>query len=71
MAVKKPVIQVLSGEDYDLIQSQLTQIENLPSVYDRAEECGVDCEEYRKMHEQSAARLKQILTVWFPRGRPR
>ena len=60
---------VLSNEDYDAMTAELKRLEDLPGVMAKAEKCGVDCTEYRKMADDAKARIELLLKTWFPKGR--
>lgn len=71
MAAKQPEPAILNEAHYDALTASLEQLKQLPGVMDKAERCGVDCLEYRKMHEYALESLQKIRNEWFPKGRPR
>ena len=71
MAKSTPAPAILTEAHYDALQAALDQLQHLPGVMDKAERCGVDCAEYRKMNEYAVESLNKIKSEWFPKGRPR
>jgi hypothetical protein len=70
MARKQAAPQILNADHYDQIQAALRVAESLPEECSRAEQLGIDCAEYRKMHEYAVNWLKLALRLYFPNGRP-
>lgn len=62
---------VLTQSDYDQMMLALKNLDDVPGVIAKAETCGVNCEEYRKMLDYTKNALDQMIKTWFPKGRPK
>jgi hypothetical protein len=69
---KSPTEPVILGEShYDALTASLDRLKQLPQVMEKAEKCGVNCDEYRKMLDFAGESLETIRKTWFPKGRPK
>ncbi len=71
MANKQPEPVILDRSHYDALVHALERLKQLPNVMDRAERCGVDCSEYRKMQAIAEEGLNKIRAEFFPKGPPK
>lgn len=71
MAKPQPEPVILGEAHYDALTASLERLKQLPGVMAKAESCGIDCQEYRKMHEYAGESLEKIRQTFFPKGRPK
>ncbi len=69
MAKNQPVV-ILTQAHYDAIQAALARLKGIPAVIAKARKCGVNCDEYDAMHQFATQKNQELLTTWFPKGRP-
>lgn len=63
--------EILNANDYDQLIAALRGLESVPAIMTKAKSCGVNCDEYEKMHNYSREAIEHLLKTWFPRGRPK
>jgi len=71
MARAKQPDPVLSAEDYEFITQNLEYIEQMPRTLKQACQVGIDCSEHEKALAKAKEAFQKLLSVYFPKGRPK
>lgn len=72
MAAKSPKpIVIFNATDYDTWQRELKALDAIEPTCDLADQCGHDTAQHRQMAQDARSALQQLISVWFPNGRPK
>lgn len=65
-----PLLQPLTAKHYDsLIEAERRYHDLLPQ-FDKAEGCGIMCDQMRRSATAQYNRVRQFIATYFPNGRP-
>lgn len=67
---RDPVKQPLTAEHFDQLQAAARQYHDLLAEFDKAESCGIVCQQMRADAQRHSVGIQKMLATYFPHGRP-
>lgn len=64
------LIAPLTADHYDSLQTASRQYHDLLAEFDKADYCGIVCQQMRDAARSHKNRIDKMLAVYFPNGRP-
>lgn len=65
-----PLKQPLDASHYDALQEASRQYHDLLGEFDKADSCGIVCQQMRDSARAHKHRIDKMLMAYFPHGRP-
>lgn len=68
--MSETIKQPLSAAQYDSLAQAERMYHDLLPEFDKALECGVECQALKRQAQDAYARVRKFMSIYFPHGRP-
>lgn len=70
MSQPDPIKQPLNAAHFDQLQQASREYHDLLAEFDKADSCGIVCQQMRDAARAHKTRIDKLLLNYFPNGRP-